>query len=402
MHLATNASGRFRLCCNSLPGKNLLQDGERIYSAHVPGDFRKGWNSSFMRQVRQDMLAGRRPEACTRCFREEDSGLKSARQAWNEAYAGEIETYLTHATEDGRAEPAVKYMDLRLGNLCNLKCRMCNPYASKKWLEEWGLIEGPLPEDEASRLRHLNWFEDEGFWAQLEEYLDGVDQIYLTGGEPMLIKAQYRLLKTCVERGFAGRITLKYNTNATYVPHEITRWWPKFKKVRVNISLDGVGELNDYIRHPSKWAEIEESLAKYDALGDSPAIVLTVHCTVQAYNFLRLTELFDYLGRFKNIRRLPYLNILNHPHRFNIRALPEALKLLGEDRLRRWLEDNRGDVGREEPEYFAKASSLLSYLRAEDWSGDHWPDFLKYTQALDRSRGQNLHSVVPELGVTLG
>ena len=29
------------------------------------------------------------------------------------------------------------YVDLRLGNLCNSKCRMCNPGTLTQWVEEW-------------------------------------------------------------------------------------------------------------------------------------------------------------------------------------------------------------------------------------------------------------------------
>src|SRR5690606_3378446 len=87
MHLATNSTGNVRLCCNSIPGKNLVlgEDGKPFNLAHTNSvhDF---WNVPWMTELRKEMLAGQRPSVCERCFREEDSGIKSARQGWNEKY----------------------------------------------------------------------------------------------------------------------------------------------------------------------------------------------------------------------------------------------------------------------------------------------------------------------------
>src|SRR6056300_651785 len=83
MHLATNASGNLRVCCNSTPGKNFIQHSDgRPYKIYKD-NLKEAWNSNTYTTIRSQLLNGERPEMCQRCFREEDSGVWSARQAWN-------------------------------------------------------------------------------------------------------------------------------------------------------------------------------------------------------------------------------------------------------------------------------------------------------------------------------
>ena len=84
------------------------------------------------------------------------------------------------------------------------------------------------------------------------------------GGEPLLIHQHYDFLNELVERGRAPFVTLEYNTNLSIVPEKALKLWEHFKKVKLGVSLDGVGPINDYIRHPSKWSVMERNLLKID------------------------------------------------------------------------------------------------------------------------------------------
>ena len=125
MHLATTSTGNLRVCCNSVPGKNLIAKEDGTPYKLNKDSLEEAWNSEVYKTIRKQMLDGERPEMCTRCFREEDAGIHSARQAWNEKWKKDIK-YTVNAPF------SIKYVDLRLGNLCNLKCRMCNPYSSNQ------------------------------------------------------------------------------------------------------------------------------------------------------------------------------------------------------------------------------------------------------------------------------
>jgi molybdenum cofactor biosynthesis enzyme MoaA len=369
MHLATNASGNLRICCNSIPDKNFIKKDDGIPYKIFRDSLEEAWTSPDYVNIRKQLINGERPAACERCFREEDAGLRSARQSWNEKWLEDKEY-----TVDAPFE--IKYVDIRLGNLCNLKCRMCNPYASSMWVKEWNLIGETLSEDEYARLSNMTWPEDEKTWENLFSIADTVEEIYLTGGEPTIIKEQHKLLDYFIEQNTAKDIKLKYNTNLTNVPKNLIDKWKNFKKVQLNCSIDAIEELDRYIRYPSNWKKIQENFNKIVKLKNVKA---EIHCTVQMYNILHLNKLIEWSLPY-NVKI--YFNILNHPEELNIRVLPNDLKKLAEKRLQPYF-------------HLEKVNGIIDYMWAEDWS-DKMSKFIFYTKELDKSRNENLIKIVPE------
>lgn len=374
MHLATNASGNLRVCCNSTPGKNfILRDNLKPYKITDP-DMQDFWQSSTLKKIRKQLLNDERPEMCERCFREEDSGVRSARQAWNEKYMFDYE-------ESETPPLTVQYIDIRLGNLCNLKCRMCNPYASNQWVDEWHLVEQQLSDTEIKRLSSMNWPNDDAVASNLLKLADTIEEIYLTGGEPTLALSQYKLFDKLIELDLAKNITLKYNTNCTNLPKKLVEYWQHFKKIKINASVDAYGDLNKYIRYPTGWSLVEKNLAKFVEMSKQGKIDLQVHCTVQIYNILKLNEYFDYMTSL-GVEDI-YLNILNHPDYLNVRVLPSHLKELAAKKLEPYI-------------HIKKVKGVIDYMMAEDWNSK-WADFIKYTTTLDTSRDENFRTLVPDL-----
>ena len=357
MHLATNSSGNYRVCCNSTPGKNFILKPDGTPYKVYKDDIREVWNSETYQKIRKQFLNNERPEMCERCFREEDSGLRSARNAWNEQWMFEYQKTVS-------PDLNITYVDLRLGNLCNLKCVMCNPYASNQWVKDWELIENWNDPNEKVRLSKMDWPNDPSTWKNLIPILNTVKMIYLTGGEPTLAVEQYKLFDICIDKGLAKNITLKYNSNLTNIPRKMIEYWKHFKKIKMNASIDGIGKINDYIRYPSNWKNIEKQLKSFIDMNVS----LQVHTTVQIHNIMHLPEIFNYFDQY-NID--PYLNILNHPDYLNVRVLPYEQKLKVKEILKPYI-------------HKPKVEGLLKYID-EDWS--HLYDkFVEKTKILDGIR----------------
>lgn len=379
VQLATNATGKYRVCCNSLPGKNIIQDDDGNSKEVLKDSPQDVWNSKTYVDLRKQFLNGEKPEMCERCFREEDAGIKSARQKNNDNWSSSQE-------EQSVIKLDVKYIDLRLGNLCNLKCRMCNPYASSKWVYEWNDVsetaklvpDFQLTEEEGKRLANINWPKDNKTWENLFPILESVEEIYLTGGEPFLSIEQKVLLKKIIEKGFAKKIILKYNTNLTILPDELLEIWPYFKKVKLNVSLDAYGALNDYIRYPAKWDVIEKNLK---TILEKEYLDVGIHITVQMYNILILDEIFS---RFiEQYSCVPYLNILNHPSCLNIRVLPKDLKEKVLNKLERI-------------QHYEEIAKVIKYLDKESWSEENYLEFKTYTNKLDSLRNENFSDIIKE------
>ena len=369
MHLATNAGGTLRVCCNSTPGKNFIAKKDGKPYKLQKDELEEAWNSETYKKIRTQMLNGERPEMCTRCFREEDVGIKSSRQAWNDKWK-EDKTYTVDAPFD------IKYVDLRLGNLCNLKCRMCNPYSSNQWVKEWHLVEEKLNQKEIKWLSNMEWPEHPKTWKNLFSIADTVEEIYLTGGEPTIIKEQHKLLDYFIDNNSAKNIKLKYNTNLTNIPRHLLDKWKKFKSIQLNCSIDAVGELDRYIRYPSDWKTIEKNFEVIRSLDNAN---IEIHCTVQMYNILRLHELIEWAKPYNH--RI-YFNILNHPEYLNIRCLPDSLKQQAKEKLDLYLN-------------IPKVQGIIDYMLSEDWSSK-LKDFIHYTNEIDNSRSESILNIIPE------
>lgn len=406
MHLALNSTGYLRLCCNSIPGKNILlsDEGKRIHISDVKNSDQLK-NLKWLADVRKKMLSDQEVDICKRCYREEKSGMKSARQGWNSRFSHLSDELLESTDDSGNVEKfPFSYLDLRLGNLCNLKCRMCNPYSSRKWLEDWNSTSTltQLPDDEVSRLKNVKWFEEEETWSTLSKLSSSAEEIYFTGGEPFLIHQQVRLMDFLIEQGASKNITLKYNTNLTVLPEKIVQRWPHFKKVKINVSLDAIGPLNEYIRHPTRWSDILQHLEQINELArENKNLQVAVHTTVQIYNINRLTDVIDFLEGYSHIPSVPYFNILNHPNILNIRCLTPEMKKVSGERIHSWLEKNRSSFDKKEDlDSLDKLSSLVNYMNQEDWS-ESLTQFGEFNDSLDRQRSEKLQKINPEIAALI-
>ena len=384
MHVATNAAGSFRVCCNSNPNTNQIINPKtgkpyKIYKHSIE----EVWNSPTYKEIRQQFMDGDKPEMCVRCFREEDAGIRSPRAGFNEKWWKDDVQVAEEIPVD------IRYVDLRLGNLCNLKCRMCNPWASSMWVKDWNEVVptaklDPPVELSGETLKFMNvmteWPDYKKTGLNFQDIAHTVEEIYLTGGEPTLATSQYKLLDYCIENDLAGGIKLKYNTNLTNIPAKMVEYWSKFKRVQLNTSIDAVGQRDRYIRYPSSWTKVEQNFDELNALEN---VDIQIHCTVQALNICALNELFDFAESRGLEGDQVYLNILNHPDCMNIRVLPDALK---EKAILKLLPYQK----------WPKVMDTLQYMRAEDWHEELWEQFVDYNLKMDTLQRGELLDACPE------
>ena len=215
------------------------------------------------------------------------------------------------------------YFDLKLGSICNLKCRICTYENSIKWAKDAKALKLADEDTIDYYLANSRWAEDyPEFWADLLQYVDNVVQIDFAGGDPLLIKEHYRFLKLLTEQADVSDIAIHYNTNGTILPsdeilHEV---WTKFKRVEIMLSIDALGKKFEYQRHGSKWQTVESNIMRFREFDN---IVLQVCHTVNILNVLDICE-FVLWAEDNNLEI--YFNMLYHPSHYNIKNLPLAAK----------------------------------------------------------------------------
>lgn len=430
---AVRNNGDIRVCCQANPSMSkgiYRKDDGTAYNASVD-DLTASRNSELAKAVRLSMLNEETHEACIRCDREDDSNIQSRRQyetaLWQDRFNLEDAVRLT--ASDGAIDTEqvpVMYYDLRFGNFCNLKCRMCGPTDSHSWYEDhvkvWNqesfkdshgtveLIKKSKNRWEA-KFNDYDWVNSENFWEQIDRNIPNIQHIHTVGGEPLLIDQHYDLLQRCIDQGYAKNIVVEYNTNLTNIPKRAWDIWPHFKRIQIGASIDAVGPLNDYIRNPSRFSKIAENLHKIDkAPGD---FRIWIACTVQIYNAGYIPDFIKWIleQRFERIGvnlSKPILNPhpLHNPKHLNTKALPPAAKQWVRqqyDDFYPWLEDflakeNMPDDHKDA--YRNRATNILeSYydmMMKDDWS-DELDKFWYYSNTLDEVRNEKLSDVAPEL-----
>lgn len=430
VHLAIRSNGDFRVCCqaNVSDSQGLLrEESGRVLNAKADS-FASTRNTELMKSIRLSFLQGRYHSACVRCKAEDEAGLPSKRtytlKNWGQTLSRARAKAMTN--DDGsidadRFKPI--YFDIRFGNRCNLRCRMCGPTDSDAWYPEqvklWGNKfsdahgEVELVEERPQKFRTLehdyDWVESDFFWAEIRKHVAYMRHVYSVGGEPLLIPQYYEFLKYCVEENRASNIILELNTNVTAISPRIRRLWPHFSEVRIGASVDGVGKVNDYIRFPSKWPTIEERLRWIQE--SSGAITSWLAVTVQAYNALHLPEIIKwklasgYLHSLNNMESPIFaVHVLHNPSYLSVQALPRAFKEKISNRYRAFLANFREieipDNSFTREQFFESAKRILDsverFMFAEDKS-EELPKFWHFTKRLDQYRNQSVQNILPDL-----
>ncbi len=359
-------------------------------------------NSPDVTAVRLAMLRGEWPAACERCRLSEEAGSVSNRHHMNRRFGHWRAEALSGTAEDGTlGRPLVRYADIGLGNVCNLTCRMCGPSASRLWAEHYNECQPKdyqRPVQELALLRNHNWVKSRPMAFLMEQCLPCLESLNFAGGEPLIIPEMLEALDLCIQAGRADQIDLSYNTNLTVIPDRVARLWPYFRSVSVHCSVDGFGAMNDYIRRPSKWSDIDRNLQLLDQNFREWKLRLVECCTtVQTYNLLQLGELFDYLAEsFQHVAPAPVLIPLYEPAYLSIRVLPAAVKEVARQRLLAERVKARASKRPIHKNVLSTIDATLAYLD-ESLPIKYFMDFLYFTEKSNRQFGDSWRRACPEL-----
>lgn len=432
IHLATRPNGDMRICCvANASGANTgdysvgLVKKENGEPANFGNDLpSEAINNDYMKSVRKTMLAGEVPASCLKCYEEEQQGIASKRiwetGTWHYDDV-DIPELIAQTKEDGSIPFNLQYLDLRLGHTCNLKCIMCSPHDSSLWVSEhkkvFPIFQSQLVKKQMTwHAEEFNnyWHENPKFWQEIYQQIPNIKQLYFAGGEPLLIKEHKIFLNEIIKSGYASKISLRYNTNGILISDEIIDIWKKFRKVKVGISLDGMGERVHYIRYPLEWKTIEENLRKLDNTPDS------IHCNIAlAAQILNIKHIPDFIkwkvtSNFKKINfeknivgqtnggGLIGVHLLWIPTWLSLRVLPnEDKKQVRElfQELKEWLWNNYtkdAEFWEVNPYGWKRWEGILDWMDEEDHS-NLLPDFQEYIKVMDKQRGLDFKTTFTEL-----
>jgi len=278
---------------------------------------------------------------------------------------------------------------------------MCNPLDSTQW-KDWEQVEQFYEEEGnylvdavrklgLTRAPYIGLFEDSvEFWSNLEKLLPYFRRIEFAGGEPLMDPSHYRILDMLAPYG--ENIEIKYATNGTVTGikggRTIHDYWPKFKNVVVNVSIDGLHDVYEYIRGNGKFEEVEENVKIFKSFPNVKYVVGA--CTVQAGNVLQLPQIIDYFLNTMGI--VFYSHRVNYPNVLSAQCLPNTYKQKVVKELIKIKEDVKNYPimsinDKILPITLRQIDDNINFLLAKDLS-HKWPQTVEFNRRLDKSRNQ--------------
>lgn len=380
--LEASPVGTVRPCC--LADDEIVDNtGKKFQLGH--SDFDQIRNSDHMIQLRKQFLAGEQPKTCRRCWAEEDAGRVSKRM-----HTLDRLKHLSGLDDFSADAKSLMFVDFKLGNICNLKCRICGSWSSSTYaVEEIAHSSGNSKTTFAYQmLQQGRWpREQTEFWQELERHSDQLRYLEFTGGEPFMIQEHFDLLKQLVQRGHASNIEIHYNTNGTQYPRGAEEIWRNFKHVEIAFSIDDLGARFEYQRSGAVWSDVERNIMLFREMRQRNSnISLQVCCTANVFNVLYLAEVADWIAQqdFDFV----YWNMLHDAPQHCIANLPELAKRQIADRMMSRARHYRQDL-----------QGIVDFMFSR--TGTDGRALKQNIRMLDQRREQNLRLVEPELAEIL-
>lgn len=383
--IETSPVGTARPCCLAM---DEITDEQGVKYNLKTTTLTDIYHSKYMQDLRADFLAGNKPSTCQRCWDEEAAGRTSKRinsRIRLKEHYDRVDWFNLNPDQ-------LWFIDLKLGNICNLKCRICGSWSSSKWVNE----EIDYVEDLKDRKQHLAYkFLQDGawpresavFWDNLRELLPNIKYFEFTGGEPFLIQQHFDLLEYAVKHDYAKNIEIHYNTNGTVFPeqHDL---WSHFKHVEVAFSIDNTGKRFEYERFGASWTEVQENLAKFDNMR-GPRFSTQLCLTVNIQNVYYLPEICEWISTqtFDHV----YFNMLHDPWHMNINRMTSQAQQLVLDKFASCAIL---------PKYRAEILRVAQFIR--NGQGSDGQEFLQKMQTTDQYRKQSFADTHTEIARAMG
>ena len=374
--------GTVRPCC--LADDEILDDAGNKFELST-ANFADIQNSNHMRGLREQFLAGQKPQTCRKCWNEERGGRTSKRMHTLDRLKHSIAD--TEWTAD--AKPLM-FLDLKLGNICNLKCRICGSWSSSQFATE-EINQLPREQQKSSHayqmLRAGAWPRvNTQFWQQIDSVLTDIRYIEFTGGEPFMIDEHFDMLQGIIDRGIAHQVEIHYNTNGTQYPARGEAIWRHFKTVEIAFSIDDIGDRFEYQRSNANWPEVCANLDRFRDLKECHKnIVIQVCTTVNVFNVRYLDQVAQWIDKNKESFNFVYWNMMHDAWYFSIATLPDDAKAAITEHLR------SADVP---SQYRDEFDRIIDFMNTGA-STDGFMLRMKIAD-LDRKRNQHMRDVAPE------
>jgi MoaA/NifB/PqqE/SkfB family radical SAM enzyme len=360
MHLEVKNNGNISPCCiyqGSIGNVKNNSLSEVFYNKH-------------MINLRSDFLSGRQPSGCSVCWENEDRGVVSNRQR-------HLNLIKTQLLTDCIDNPKIVSLDLKPGNTCNFKCRICGPESSSLWAQEIKTNSKFVVSTGA-----YNWADNQNqIFNQIFDTADNLINIDMYGGEPFLIKPLTTLVEKLARDGYASKIRLHYNSNGSIWPDKLVSIWQQFLHVDLHFSIDNIRERFE-LERGGAWDEVEQNIRRFKALA-LPNLKISVMPVINIMNVLYFDELLSWADNLNLTVNPLYLQTPDYLSITNLTV--DAKKLV----IKKYQNSTHPEI--------QKIINVVS-----NSTGNDGKKFLSFMRELDQIRNENFISSHREIACAMG
>lgn len=378
--LRVTTDGKFTPCC--IANEAYLKDDEGNVMSVLTTTFQEALNSPTLKKLKKDFENDIKSPECNGCWVLEDSGVESKRIRDNQR--------VSHLT---LPENEIHFLELNMGNICNLSCRICNVYSSSNWKKEHKSVLNPDMStetlNEITRSCSLPFSDESLVWDEIEKNISTVKILDLYGGEPMLMKKQWNILEKCVINDIAKDKYVHFNTNGTIFKEEYFEILKNFELSDISFSIDGVGDKFNYLRYGANWDEVKKNILLWlEKTKDLKNFKFHICYTVSIMNVLDFNEVAAFAIE-NNIRI--HCNFLSQPKYYSIINIPEQIK----PDVENYINESYENLPIKNDEIKEQFKNIIQYLKSGESFENDWTSFIHINHLLDESRNQTFKEVFP-------
>jgi organic radical activating enzyme len=406
-------SGMTTSCHHPLPHKVSVED--------VIANPKALHNTPQKKEERRQMQCGERPKGCEYCWKVEDIGRNNISDRVYKSVIYDDKALAVAHERDHQMDVNLKTLEIAFDRTCQLACSYCNPAFSTTWVKDIkknGSYEDLISDGrnhfthphDSSQLYTFNETNPyiEAFFKWWESDLHyTLDELRITGGEPMMSGHLWKLLDWFKENKGASKTRIAINSNLQCNSEQIYKLLDRADSAPLDIytSNESLVHQAEYIRDGLEWSTWATNM--HLLAGSGKLRGLHNMCTINALCLETLPEFLSYLLKFKEMYGRDYpsftLNILRFPSFQSALTLPDHIRTLHKDRLQEWYDENANNPLLHEHE-LNQTQRLLDYLDvvktphsdAFDLPKLH-NDFKQFYAQYDIRRNKNFSKAFPSM-----
>jgi radical SAM protein with 4Fe4S-binding SPASM domain len=322
-------------------------------------------------KIKKQMLEDKKPKNCAGCYLQEQDRKNLSSISSRLYYTKELGSVLDNTLYDQIENFSLHHVDLRWTNHCNQACVYCSPEYSSKWAQELGR---EIKSSVYSRKKVKDF---------VFENIKKLKNIYLAGGEPLLMNENREFLQLLLKEN--PLVNIRVNTNLSSTKTGVFDLLCKFKNVHWTVSVETIEEEYEYVRYHGSWKEFLQNLKQIQRLDHKITFNML-------YFILNYKSIFSTVNFFKEIgfhENSFIIGPLYTPEYLNILNLPKNILSELKNKFINEIATSN---------YYLKNSyeNILKYISNTTWQ-NNISYFQEQIKILDTRRNQSAQTVFTEL-----